>query len=59
MKRIKNIIFAIGLIFLAGLFVNSVSKKVKNKSVVEETEKLTDTTFVKNYNVMHLHCLRT
>jgi len=54
MKRIKNIVFAAGLIFIAGLFMNSVSKSVGNKTVEKETEKLVDTSFVKNYNVYAL-----
>jgi len=54
MKLIKNIIFGIGLVFLAGLFINSMSKNVKNSPKVEESEKLVDTSFVKNYNVYAL-----
>jgi len=54
MKRIKNIVFAIGIIFIAGLFMNSVSKNVNNKIVKMESEKLVDTSFVKNYNVYAL-----
>jgi len=54
MKQIKNIIFAIGVVFIAGLFMNSASKNVKNKTVKKEVEKLVDTSFVKNYNVYAL-----
>lgn len=54
MKLIKNIIFGIGLIFLAGLFINSMPKKVKDSHKVDEAEKLVDTSFVKNYNVYAL-----
>ncbi|NQY28364.1 MAG: lytic transglycosylase domain-containing protein [Flavobacteriaceae bacterium] len=54
MKLIKNIIFGVGLIFLAGLFINSVSKNSKNNSKTDEIEKLVDTSFVKNYNVYAL-----
>lgn len=54
MKRIKNIVFTIGLIFIAGLFMNSMSKKDKNNSIEKETEKLVDTSFVKNYKVYAL-----
>ena len=54
MKLIKNIIFGIGLIFLAGLFINSMSKNVNNSPKVNESEKLVDTSFVKNYNVYAL-----
>jgi len=54
MKLLKNIIFGIGLVFLAGLFINSMSKNVKSNPNIEEGEKLVDTSFVKNYNVYAL-----
>ncbi len=54
MKIIKNIIFGVGLIFLAGLFINSISKNSKNNTITEEVEKLVDTSFVKSYNVYAL-----
>jgi len=54
MKLLKNIIFGIGLVFLAGLFINSMSKNIKNNPNTEEVEKLVDTSFVKNYNVYAL-----
>lgn len=54
MKHIKNIIFAIGLIFVAGLFINSVSKDRTTGVNDDNYEKLVDTTYVKNYNVYAL-----
>jgi len=54
MKLIKNIIFGIGLIFLAGLFINSMPRNVNNSPKIEKSEKLVDTSFVKNYNVYAL-----
>lgn len=54
MKVIKNIIFAVGLLFLAGIFINSASKDRKNVIKEEVGEKLTDTSFVKDYNVYAL-----
>jgi len=54
MKLLKNIIFGIGLVFLAGLFINSMSKNVRNNPNTEGVEKLVDTSFVKNYKVYAL-----
>ena len=54
MKQIKNVIFVIGLIFLAGLFINSVSKDETRALNNDNSEKLTDTTYVNKYNVYAL-----
>jgi hypothetical protein len=53
MRIAKNILGAIGLIFIAGLFINSATKKSTNES--ETTiEKLVDTSYVNNYKVYAL-----
>lgn len=53
MRVVKNILCGVGLVFIAGLFINSVSNT--NVSVVETTtEKLVDTSYVNNYNVYAL-----
>lgn len=49
----KNILCAIGLVFIAGLFINSASKN-KNKTSDPTTEKLVDTSYVNSYNVYAL-----
>ena len=54
MKYIKNIIFTIGLVFVAGFFINSASKDKTTLVKDENPEKLVDTTYVKNYNVYAL-----
>jgi len=54
MKTIKNIIFAIGLVFIAGFFINSASKKNKAKKENAPHEKLVDTSYVKQYKVYAL-----
>jgi len=54
MKTVKNIIFGIGLIFIAGFFINSASKKNKTKKENASHEKLVDTSYVKQYKVYAL-----
>lgn len=53
MKLVKNIVFAVGLIFIAGLFINSATKKGEIKPATT-SEKLVDTSFVKSYKVYAL-----
>ncbi len=50
MKRVKNVFFAIGIIVVAGFFINAANKNNKTKAVEATKEVLKDTSFVKDYN---------
>ncbi len=50
MTIIKKIIFSLGIIFLAGFFINSVSNNTNMKNVVDQST-ISDSTFVGDYNV--------
>ena len=53
MRVVKNVLCGVGLVFVAGLFINSASKKdvkISDKPI----EKLVDTSYVNNYNVYAL-----
>ena len=54
MKIVKNVIFGIGLIFIAGIFINSASKKNTSSTSNKPAEKLVDTTYVEKYKVYAL-----
>ncbi|MFD0962924.1 lytic transglycosylase domain-containing protein [Pseudofulvibacter geojedonensis] len=54
MKRIKNVFFAVGIIAVAGVFINAAKKKDKGEIKEESKEVLVDTSFVKDYNVYAL-----
>lgn len=54
MKRIKNIFFAVGIMAVAGVFINAAKKDNKGKVNEENKEVLLDTSFVKDYNVYAL-----
>ncbi|MGB0896823.1 MAG: lytic transglycosylase domain-containing protein [Flavobacteriaceae bacterium] len=53
MRIVKNILCGIGLLCIAGLFINSVSNKDVSR-VEDNSEKLVDTSYVNNYNVYAL-----
>ncbi len=53
MKVIKNIACALGVVFVAGVFINSTSKN-SGKNPEELKEKLVDTSYVNNYKVYAL-----
>ena len=53
MKVVKNILCGVGLVFVAGLFINSASKN-NTKSSEATIEKLIDTSYVNNYIVYAL-----
>ena len=53
MRIVKNILCGVGLVFVAGLFINSASKK-EVPAKESTTEKLVDTSYVNNYNVYAL-----
>ncbi len=51
MKTIKNTLIGFGILFLAGLFINSVSKNNNKNSSISDKKLIDTTTYVKNYNV--------
>ncbi len=53
MRRVKNVLSAVAIVFVAGFFINSVSKTTIAPSD-ESVEKLVDTSYVNNYNVYAL-----